>query len=512
MFRIGVIAILCGLIGSAPSFGATYEIAPPSSNPIDETEVEYNDGYDFGDLTHRLRIFLNGMPWFKPQREIDRLVGNPWQIDERTLEKVNSLPIRARLELFSAMLSAVDQIQMIQSERDVFGPAPGGHSTVLSFEEDEDYEVELDRRVRRVLLDPITEEEWADIGIFLLSKSPFFPKKERDWENLKDEIINYALWPALAILVYQAAAGQMNVSTSGWFLRNGANTWRLGWFVKGKANWHEPEVEGGIRSRTPHIELDVGYKRRFSDEADRAFDYFLLDARTFFLRSFGEVYGWNGLGSFRVEVPSQQLFGQEDFDPRVWASVYAHKQDVFGNRAHQYTTEFRVDRHLSSWAWVNSLGFDGKQVVLQVLRQKKRGEERKTEISGMIVGYLGSEKKFIAQQMSSLVIHLRQDHHDLLELCHRLETETDASSFFFMPSVWSEPSQTRQELRQKGSWLEWTRGRLERDMDEYIELLPKFLATHGRTVENTEDVHQLTGLGLNQFLNMLMALAETSSL
>ncbi|HEY3450127.1 MAG TPA: hypothetical protein VGK67_27485 [Myxococcales bacterium] len=222
------------------------------------------DVYDYGNLTRSFMIYVLGKPFLFSEEDVDRIIGDPWHMSESTRIKLDALPPRMRLKLYSVLADRADRIYLRGVTR-LGQVAPGDFRNVA---------VDLDFDTANRAIDAIGKsidgyfriEELIDLTVYGLSKYEFFPKTQERWNELKLQLPKYDLALGIIALASLAMVDEGNLDMGGWLLKTPSDSFRFGWYASARKfgfKWH-PRITLGIQGATPGFDTSLGWTEYFN--------------------------------------------------------------------------------------------------------------------------------------------------------------------------------------------------------------------------------------------------------
>lgn len=228
---------------------------------------------DFGDLMRymselatqignasrgQMLSFLNRVELFNVETEIDRLVGNPWQLSDSTAYKLSLAPMHLAYPVFDQQVAqmtrlddirtrriqdlTVDSLGLITVNLDILDSAPDGGQLASS------------------VLRYLNAREFVDFGVFLLAQQPFFPQTDDGWGAWKHQLATHQGMLALSVAGLGALVEAGAISNSGTISRCKGDGCRIGWYGSAsRIGYHlQPVLRGGVTTTLPWMELSAG--------------------------------------------------------------------------------------------------------------------------------------------------------------------------------------------------------------------------------------------------------------
>jgi hypothetical protein len=214
----------------------------------------------------RLIVLLTGEP-FDSNETIARMVGNPWRLEERTLIKLETLSPRVRFQIYATLAefgsgSTLGDPQLLS--------ARGGDTaspTLWSVSFNRAQSSQFQGRLADTVLGHFSTDELIDLGVFALSKLPFFPRTEGEWNRFRSRLSQADVYLALGYLAAAAAFDSAIFQFTGKLVQFGPHdSWRLGWVaeVRGLGVSLEPRVRGGLALTSGYLELIGVFSQDFN--------------------------------------------------------------------------------------------------------------------------------------------------------------------------------------------------------------------------------------------------------
>jgi hypothetical protein len=267
-------------------------------------------------FAQRAIISLGGGPILNLGPEIDRIVGDPWTLNDSTAKKLDTLPSNIRLQIESILaqnprrLQAADAPIEQSSEPAAFGSTP-------SFTMSPKQTAAMLNEVTGRLGNYFTSDELLDLGVYYLSKQPFFPKTRSDWDRVKNQLGREGIILAVAAIAAEMASNSASVSFGGKLVKLKGDAFKIGWYgsVRDFGFSMKPSLRAGVNVNTPYFEASVGGVEHVNAAANAE---------------------QTGLELFVKEHVIQQLLKPTGWDAGLYAT--AHTYLVDGNPKQEGTT------------------------------------------------------------------------------------------------------------------------------------------------------------------------------
>jgi hypothetical protein len=195
--------------------------------------------------------------------EIDRLVGNPHDLNDSTAYKLSLLPFHIRYPTYRELVDQMTRLDTVRSRR-IYNVTPDSvHLIELRIQPvetlDEMTGLGVGHEVQQSLFSHFTTRELADLAVFLLAQQPLFPRTDDGWQRLKLDVARGTVPLALAAMVAAAPFDSAALSYAG-KIAGREETLRLGWYAGFRdlgMHWH-PNLRGGVTARAGGFELAAG--------------------------------------------------------------------------------------------------------------------------------------------------------------------------------------------------------------------------------------------------------------
>lgn len=278
---------------------------------------------DYGRLARGFMVYISGKPFLFSTEDIDRIIDSPWSLNPSTAAKLDALPPRFRLRVYSVLAGRLGEIRYEP-------PGPPG-STLGGIPP---LQVTMDGKSRAASLQEVTQtfdgyfrtEELADLVVFGLSRQAYFPKTEAGWQDWKASLVHYDLVLGLAGLAALAGVHQGNIDVGGLLLKSPHARFRLGWYGAARQlgfNW-QPILSGGVQAAMPGFDASAGWVESIRAELPNESRALQLVVREHWLNRLSRTIHWEvaatGKGEFVVEhtdpTKDKTFRGEIDFYAR----------------------------------------------------------------------------------------------------------------------------------------------------------------------------------------------------
>lgn len=316
---------------AATTTGASLGIASLTLQPKDSLVVEPVQpdvsaitpgapGSAANNFAQRAIISLGGGPLLNLGPEIDRIVGDPWTLNDSTAKKLDSLPSNIRLQIESILAQNPRRLQAADGPVEA-AAEPASFGSTPSFTMSPKQTAAMLNEVTGRLGNYFTGDELLDLGVYYLSKQPFFPKTRSDWDRVKNQIGREGIILAVAAIAAEMASNSASVSFGGKLVKLKGDAFKIGWYgsVRDFGFSMKPSLRAGVNVNTPYFEASAGGVEHVNAAANAE---------------------QTGLELFVKEHVIQQLLKPTGWDAGLYAT--AHTYIVDGNPKQEGTTTMTV--------------------------------------------------------------------------------------------------------------------------------------------------------------------------
>jgi hypothetical protein len=359
-----------------------------------------------GGTRGKLLDFFETIELWDAETEIDRLVGNPWELHDSTAYKLRLLPLRLAFPVYGQL---ADQMTGLDDRR-------GLRIQNLGVDEVDRMAVTLtprqDLRLQdflQALLGQFSVREFADLSVFVLSHQPFFPGGDDEWQRLKHRLARGKLGLVAGVLALGGAFDAAAFATSGSVVKLAQGRYALGWYggVRHVGRRLQPQLRGGVTARAPGLEMALGLREQLNPYATDPRRSIELALREGWLSSVSRPSGWDAFfeGAVRRVIEAEPQYQGERTTGRL--GVFARHEGtsrlnylVFRSSA-ELESDFR-----SSARFVVGLGFDHPRSGLATLLQSSRtavrtdaGQTHETRAGLFVAGTVEPPNRFVLDVM-----------------------------------------------------------------------------------------------------------------
>lgn len=351
--------------------------------------------------------FLNRVELFNVESEIDRLVGNPWELSDSTSYKLSLAPLHIAYPVFDQQVRQMTRLDDIRSRRIQ-------HLTVDSLDLlVVDLNLLDDHRSGGQLASSMARyfnaREVLDLGVFVLAQQPFFPETQADWEWRRHQIASHQGLLAASAVGLGALAEAGALSNSGTLGRCAANACRVGWYGGFSRLGYQlrPNLRGGLTTQLPWLEVSAGLMEQVRPVTGVAGSVFEVAARESWLSRYTTVSGWDSFieGAARRVLSSDSSYQGEAFTAR--GGVFVKRGRPFRLRHVVLRSSTEVESNLTgSLRYAFGFGIDytrtGLSAVVQSSRSNRSVEEgggRETRTGLFVAGTIDSPDEYFVEAM-----------------------------------------------------------------------------------------------------------------
>jgi len=391
---------------------------------------------DFGDLMRymselatqvggasrgQLLSFLNRVELFNVETEIDRLVGNPWQLSDSTAYKLSLAPMHLVYPVFDQQVAqmtrlddirarriqdlTVDSLGLITVNLDILNDGPRGGQQLASS-----------------ILHYLNAREFVDLGVFMLAQQPFFPETDEEWGAWKHELATHQGLLALSVAGLGALVEAGAVSNSGTISRCKGDGCRIGWYGSvSRIGYHlQPTLRGGIITTLSWLELSAGLLDQVRAPSGSASNVFELAVRESWLNRQTQSSGWNSFleAAVRRVLTVEAGYQGEAFTARGGAFVKRERPFRLRHIVLRGSTEVESDL-TGSLRYAVGLGIDYTKTGLTTVLQSSRtnvphdtGLAPETRTGLFVAGTVESPEQYYVEAMQVSGRLLREEWND----------------------------------------------------------------------------------------------------
>ena len=357
----------------------------------------------------RVFDFLETVELWDAEGEIDRLVGNPWELHDSTQYKLRLLPLRLTYPAYSRLVAQMTRLDDLRGLRIQNVSPDSVDNLAVTFDA-----LSPDRRPEDfagALLGQFSAREYADLGVFALSHQPFFPHNDEEWRHLEHRLGQNKYMVAGGALALGAVFNAGAFSRSGGIKSSADKQYGLGWYggIRSFGMRLQPQLRGGLTLKAPALEMAVGLWERVRPSDNDRRTAVEVAVREGWLSRLSRPSGWDAFfeTAFRRVLAAESAYQGERTTARV--GVFARKERPLRLRSLIFRSSAEMESDLISNArFVVGLGFEkartGLATVLQLSRTAVvRDGSRTHESRGglFVAGTVEPPTQFILDAMHS---------------------------------------------------------------------------------------------------------------
>jgi len=381
-----------------------------------------------GNTRGEISSFINRLQLFDVEGEIDRLVGNPWELSDSTSYKLSLASQHVAFPVYDRLLAQMTRLDEIRTRRiqnltvdELPLIAVDLNATALPIMVG-DFVILSDQRSGSQILNSIVHyfdgRELIDLAVFGLAQQPFFPQTDEQWQALKHSLAAHRVDLALGVMGLGALFEAGALSNSGTIKRWRDNNYRLGWYgAFSRLGYHlQPGLRGGLTANLPGLELSAGLLEQIrpsTGSVQRAVEVALRES---WLNRFTAANGWDSFAvlAAREVLATGDNYQGEDFTGRM--GLFLKRRQPFHLRFITLRASFETESNLSnSLRFAASVGVDysktGLSTVLQssrMLATRDSGQVMETRTGLFIAGTMESPGRYYLDIMAAQGSALRE--------------------------------------------------------------------------------------------------------
>jgi len=361
--------------------------------------------------------FFNKIELFNVESEIDRLVGNPWELSDSTSYKLSLAPLHVAYPVFDQQVAQMTRLDDIRSRRiqNLTVDSLGLITVNLDLLNGE----QRGGQLASSILHYFNAREFMDLGVFLLAQQPFFPQTEDEWDARKHQIAQHQGMLAVGVAGLGALFEVGALNNSGTIKRCQDNRCNIGWYGGfSHLGYHfQPNLRGGLTTQVPGLELSAGLMEQVRAPSDSASSVFEVAVRESYLNRYTSVGGWDSFleAAVRRVISAESRYQGENLTARGGAFFKRERPFRWRYITLRSSTEVESDL-LGSLRWTMGLGVDytrtGLSTVLQssrtnVMREGGPSPEIRTGL--FVAGTVDSPEEYYVDSMNVRARLLRDE-------------------------------------------------------------------------------------------------------
>lgn len=351
--------------------------------------------------------FLNRVELFNVESEIDRLVGNPWQLSDSTSYKLSLAPMHLAYPVFDQQVAQMTRLDDIRTRRiqDLTVDSLGLITVNLAILDSGPQNGQLASSVLHYL----NAREFMDLGVFFLAQQPFFPDNEDGWGAWKHQVASHQGMLALSVAGLGALVEAGAVSNSGTLSRCGGDRCRIGWYGSAyHIGYHlQPVLRGGVITTLPWLELSTGLLDQVRASSGSASNVFEVAVRESWLNRQAVSSGWNSFLEAAIRRVLTATDGYQGEQLTARGGVFVKRQRPFRLRHIVLRGSTEVESDMSgSLRYAVGLGIDYTKTGLTTVLQSSRtnvphdsGLAPETRTGLFVAGTVESPEQYYVEAM-----------------------------------------------------------------------------------------------------------------
>jgi hypothetical protein len=372
--------------------------------------------------------FINKLQFFDVEGEIDRLVGNPWELSDSTSYKLSLASQHVAYPVYDRLLAQMTRLDEIRTRRiqnltvdalpliavDLNAtalPLMLGDALILS-------DQRSGSQIVNSILHYFDGREILDLAVFGLAQQPFFPQTEEQWQARKHSLAAHKGELALTVMGLGALFEAGALSNSGTIKRWRDDNYRLGWYgAFSRLGYHlQPDLRGGFTANLPGVELSAGLLeeiRPSTGSIQRAVEVALRES---WLNRFTAANGWDSFAvlAAREVLATGENYQGEDFTGRI--GLYFKRNRPFHLRFVTLRASFETESNLNdSLRFAAAVGVDYGKTGLSTVLQSSRmlathdsGQVVETRTGLFLAGTMESPGRYYLDIMTAQGSALRE--------------------------------------------------------------------------------------------------------
>jgi hypothetical protein len=387
---------------------------------------------DFGDLLRilsdlttqvgaksrgELLNFFNKIELFNVESEIDRLVGNPWELSDSTSYKLSLAPLHVSYPVFDQMVAQMTRLDDIRSRR--IQNLTVDSVSLISVNLDILNGEQTGGQLSNSILHYFNAREFVDLGVFMLAQQPFFPQTEEEWDVRKHQIAQHQGMLAIGVVGLGALFEVGALNNSGTIKRCQDNRCNIGWYGGfSHLGYHfQPNLRGGLTTQVPGLELSAGLMEQVRAPSDSASSVFEMAVRESWLNRYTSVSGWDSFmeAAIRRVLSAESQYQGENFTAR--GGLFVKREHPFRWRYITLRSSTEVESDLTgSLRWAMGLGVDCTRTGLSTVLQSSRtnfmhaaGPAPETRTALFVAGTVDSPDQYYVDSMNVRARLLRDE-------------------------------------------------------------------------------------------------------
>ena len=379
--------------------------------------------------------FFNKIELFNVESEIDRLVGNPWELNDSTSYKLSLAPLHVAYPVFDQMVAqmtrlddirsrriqnlTVDSVSLIAVNLDLLNVTQTTSQILTSIDQNILIVNQTSGQLSNSILHYFDAREFLDLGVFLLAQQPFFPQTEEEWDVRKHQIASHQALLALTVAGLGALFEAGAMSDSGTIQRCQNGMCGVGWYGGfSHLGYHfQPNLRGGLTTQLPGLEFSAGLMEQVRAPSDSASTVFEAAVRESWLNRYTSTTGWDSfmMAAIRRVLSAESGYQGEAFTAR--GGLFVKREHPFRWRYITLRSSIEVESDLSdSLRWAMGLGVDYTRTRLSTVLQSSRtnfmhanGPGPETRTGLFVAGTVEAPEEYYVEGMNVRARLLREE-------------------------------------------------------------------------------------------------------
>lgn len=282
----------------------------------------------FRTASEKVAVFFDDFKIFDTDAEIDKAVGDPWELGSTTASKLALLPLYLRYPIYLGLSGRLGTMDPNALSDIVDREIPRGDAYAIQAVTGTTERVR--DSVLGILGDSFSIQEIADLVVYGLAQAKFFPKTEEGWRRVKEYVVDSDVFIAAAVLLAGALTDQGTFRHNGKLVNIDKKGFKLGWYgsVRNLGVHFKPRLAGGVTTTFAHLQVSAGVSHRFIPSAGESDTALEIALREGWLDRFASPKGW----SFYSEAAVRMLLVRGDLYQgavtRYHLGLNARKQEV----------------------------------------------------------------------------------------------------------------------------------------------------------------------------------------
>ena len=416
------------------------------SYPAQAQSAQMRAQNDFGDLLRVLSdlasqvstksrgemlSFLAKVELFNVESEIDRLVGNPWELSDSTSYKLSLAPLHVAYPVFDQQVQQMTRLDDIRSRRIQNLTVDSVSLIAVNLDVLNTGTLDLvdngrtGGQLASSILHYFDAREFLDLGVFALAQQPFFPQTPDEWSERKRQLATHQGMLALTVVGLGAAFEVAALNNSGTLSRCQGDACAVGWYGGfSRLGYHlRPNLRGGLSARVPWLELSAGMMQQVRPAADSASSVFEAAVRESWLTRYTSATGWDSFAEAAVRrvLSAENRYQGEAFTTR--GGVFVKREHPFRWRHITLRSSTEVESDLTrSLRYAFGFGVDYTKTGLSAVLQSSRtnvmhegGPAPETRTGIFLAGTVESPEQYYVEAVQVQARLLREEWNRFVE-------------------------------------------------------------------------------------------------